>query len=129
MRNNLEVARSERRAAANYGRAGKGEGISGMSEMVERMARAYDPELWAQIDEDLQEGRHVRPARLARDKSLRQARAAIAAMRDPTEAMIMAWVRNSADSVRPTATPDNVWPDDRLAAIAAWKMFIDEALK
>lgn len=57
------------------------------SGLVERVARAIDPDAWD--TEKL-----VGARQFAQAKALRQARAAIEAMREPTEAMILAHSEN-----------------------------------
>ena len=73
-----------------------------MSQMVDRVARALCEDdyqgTWLYIDNIAQEGYR------------KQARAALAAMREPTEAMINSTWASSGD-------------------IRAWRAFIDEALK
>ena len=79
-----------------------------MSEMVERVARAIDQSLGALIDLD--------GGRLQGELDLRlalAARAAIAAMREPTEAMLYACTREQAD----------------FKTGIGWQVMIDEALK
>jgi hypothetical protein len=79
-------------------------GGKSMSEMVERVARAIEPEAW---DPD---GFDRLPRPMKRARSLQRARAAIRAMRAPTTEMRMA------------AQP---YPKRE----SAWRAMIDEALK
>jgi len=77
-----------------------------MSDMVERVAIALcDKALW--------DGAWLQANETERNEQRYRARAAIEAMREPTEAMV------HADTVKE-------WPSD---ACAAWKAMIDEALK
>ena len=57
-----------------------------MTDMIERVARAINPDCWEQ--EDAGGGVITHPSNLAH--SMKQARAAIAAMREPTEDMVEA---------------------------------------
>jgi hypothetical protein len=53
--------------------------------MIERVARAYEPSLWRQIDSDLNARVRLTAANSARRASLDRARSAIAAMREPAD--------------------------------------------
>lgn len=65
-----------------------------MSDFVERVARAYEPELWARIDRDISRKTNLKkPAQRARDINLKRARAVIAAMAVPTDEMIVRGAR------------------------------------
>ncbi len=89
--------------------------VTTMSEMVERVAMAIErthhdddasfEEAWADHD-------------VVRHNRLLEARAAIAAMREPTEAMI-----TEAMIVA------DVWDDPDMVVAFAWRAMIDEALK
>lgn len=58
-----------------------------MSEMVERVSRAIAPLTWESIDRECDDPFTKPDVVRTRDQVLKRARAAIAAMREPTEAM------------------------------------------
>lgn len=59
--------------------------------IVERVARIIDPEAWAPVDQCASYvARHTIPKHREREESLAKARAAIAALREPSDAMIEA---------------------------------------
>lgn len=92
--------------------------------MIERVARAIDPDLWIVLDK-LPEGckattfaetwesprYHVPTLLKKRDISLKKARAAIGAVREPTEAMRDAGVGSGAcaSSDLQPAEPETIW--------------------
>lgn len=83
-----------------------------MSEMVERVAAAmvdadFDVDSWRHVDENM------------KDRLRAMARAAIAAMREPTEAMVASGL---AENGRGAGTYEDYTLD-------AWQAMIDEALK
>lgn len=59
-----------------------------MSEMVERVARMLEPELWGRIDLDLASRTPSTAAVNARAAELEKVKRAIASMREPTGAML-----------------------------------------
>jgi hypothetical protein len=94
-----------------------------MSEMVERVARAIDPSLWQALDEQCALRAYTPEERaeiIARPhyeffKSLKCARAAIAAMRMPTESMLRRVSKRGG------------YAEEK--SILDWQAMIDEALK
>jgi len=82
-----------------------------MSEMIERMAQA----LWAARDKPEPYATHA-------DVLRREARAVVAAMREPTAAMIQA----GGNAVYAEGGPATAASDDQAAA--AWRAMIDAAL-
>jgi hypothetical protein len=91
-----------------------------MNDMMERVARAIDPERWAQIDH-MPVADRARPVLIAAEKM--RASAAIEAMREPTEAMTKAAERVE---VRGADLHDFAAFD---CAPDVWKAMIDAALK
>lgn len=89
-----------------------------MSEMVERVARALDPEAFGH-DFPVMAAKHYE---VRRSISMKRARAAIEAMREPTEAMVKA-VYDQADPGFCDEPGESTSPRD------AWQQMIDEALK
>src|SRR5690242_9769415 len=68
--------------------------------MVERVARAIDPETWAHIDRFQTKSGDPDDLPIARSRSLDQARAAIAVLRDPTQEMIVAGMHAHTNSAK-----------------------------
>jgi hypothetical protein len=94
-----------------------------MSEMVERVARAIDPTAWRWLDSIV--GREpAHPAEApTRATQVRQARAAIEAMREPTEAMLRA-----SPVVGTGPDERGNWAVNTKPAQAVWPAMIDAAL-
>lgn len=93
-----------------------------MTGMVERVARAIDPSAWD--ERPMYGGGEPGPQeteladllkRAAREPSLRQARAAIEAMREPTEAMIAA----ARDPLSANGSPMSKGPHEVFRAMIA----------
>lgn len=79
--------------------------------MIERVARAMEPDVWASIDGDFWDGKER-----TRENSLARARAAIAAMREPTPEITARFVRAGHG------------PYGDVEARAVWQEMIDAAL-
>jgi hypothetical protein len=86
-----------------------------MSEMVERVAKAVH-KLWCEFNEETGLYEDLTPKE--KEFSILASRAAIAAMREPTEAMILAC----------HGAPD-LHPDDAHGIVESWQSMIDEALR
>lgn len=93
-------------------------------DMIERASRAYDPEIWFNID--MYAGRNDpegAPWKLTRKHCLDRARAAIEAMREPTAAMC----RDGYDAACEHDNGNTV-PSHEIAP-ATYRAMIDRALK
>lgn len=89
-----------------------------MNDMIERVARALAPLAWATLGlSDTLANQATRTA------SLRRARAAIKAMREPTEAMRQCGVHGQWSGVI-----EGIPEDERDAATSLWQAMIDAAL-
>lgn len=102
-----------------------------MSEMVERVARAMaivdkGDDMWDIVSEDGDGYGYV-----GKNEYRAMARAAIAAMREPTAAMVreggQAIWEDVDEASRRKPRPDDNWPQDE--AKAAWSAMLGEALK
>lgn len=85
--------------------------------MIERVARAIRPRVWARLDS----GEISDDANDARYRSLEQARAAIEAMREPTDKMV-----RSAYECRDPGFCDE--PGETQSPEECWEAMIDAAL-
>jgi hypothetical protein len=95
-----------------------------MSEVVERVARALAPLAWAALGTgDTLQQKNRRTA------SIRHARAAIEAMREPSKAMVGTGAANISPWWSPAMRGRESYGDARKAAKSAFMGMIDEALK
>lgn len=98
-----------------------------MGEMVERLARKFDPDLWERIDADILAGRWLDSAHRARAAALNRARDAITELREPTEAMAKQGSRGWLNVLDRTDCGKESERYTRAAA-RTWNAMIDAAL-
>lgn len=91
--------------------------------MIERVARVLEPQAWAALgigDTFVYKNR--------RTSSLRKARAAIAALREPTEEMYEAGGTSEAFQIQSSIDPSRLWQPGQIIAATVWRTMIDAAL-
>lgn len=103
-----------------------------MSEMVERVARAMEPEVWdSTAMKRSEEAGFAREHAVMMANSLRRARASIEAMREPTQAMHDAAVQSFLIDAKTQQSAEKPEITVTLGGMIdqSWRAMIDEALK